>query len=236
MKQSVSGISILVPINSNIEYIEDSLNSIINQTYKNWEIIIGAYNLPNNSLLTDIISKINIDKAHDINVIYIDTNHKATALNKMKENIKYDYVALLENGNKWENNKLELQIPFIGLYDVIGTNYEYFGDNIVKYPLKPSFPINNLSDYNFFIANPIINSSAILKATDAIWNENEELEDYDLWFKLYFSKKSFYNINEILCKYRVFKEVIYDEIYYIKINKLKTKWFNYINSLNVVYT
>jgi hypothetical protein len=234
MSQTISGISILIPINSNIEYLEESLNSIINQTYKKWEIIIGSYELSNDSLITDIISKINIDNTYDIRYVYTDTIKKGGALNNMKTFIKYEHIAILENGDKWENNKIELQIPFIGLYDVIGTNYEYFGENI-RLPLKPLFPINNLAEYNFFIANPIINSSVILKASDAIWDENEQFEDYNLWFKLNFSKKSFYNVNEILCKCRIIKENVYDAIYYYNVNKLKTKWFNYINNINVTY-
>ena len=225
---SISGISILIPIisNSNIEFLEDSLKSVINQSYKNWELIISSYN---NFTIDDIISKINIENIYDIRHIYIKSDNKAYALNTMKSYIKYDHIALLENGTIWDVDKLELQIPFISLYDVVGTNYEYLGDNLNNIS-KKNIPVNNLSDYNFFIANPIINSSVILKARDAIWDENEKLEDYDLWFKLYISKKSFYNISQLLCKCRIYKDNHYND----DTNNLKTKWFNYINNLHIL--
>ena len=34
-------ISILIPLYNGIEFLEDSVNSVINQTYKNWELLIG---------------------------------------------------------------------------------------------------------------------------------------------------------------------------------------------------
>ena len=42
-------ISILIPIYNGIEFFEDSLLSVINQTYKKWELIIGINGHPNNS-------------------------------------------------------------------------------------------------------------------------------------------------------------------------------------------
>jgi len=36
-------ISILMPIYNGIEFIKQSVNSIKNQTYKDWELIIGVF-------------------------------------------------------------------------------------------------------------------------------------------------------------------------------------------------
>jgi len=42
-------ISILMPIYNGIEFIEESVSSILNQTYDQWELIIGVNGHPENS-------------------------------------------------------------------------------------------------------------------------------------------------------------------------------------------
>ncbi len=42
-------ISILIPIYNGIEFIDDSVQSVLNQTYTNWELIIGINGHPENS-------------------------------------------------------------------------------------------------------------------------------------------------------------------------------------------
>ena len=42
-------ISILIPLYNGLEYLEESTNSIINQTYKNWELLIGINGMYNDN-------------------------------------------------------------------------------------------------------------------------------------------------------------------------------------------
>lgn len=42
-------ISILMPIYNGIEFIEESVLSILNQTYDQWELLIGVNGYPENS-------------------------------------------------------------------------------------------------------------------------------------------------------------------------------------------
>ena len=47
-------ISILMPIYNGIEFIEESVSSILQQTYANWELIIGINGHPENSSIYQI--------------------------------------------------------------------------------------------------------------------------------------------------------------------------------------
>ena len=46
---TINGISVLIPLYNGIEFLEESINSVIKQTYKNWETIIGINGYNENS-------------------------------------------------------------------------------------------------------------------------------------------------------------------------------------------
>ena len=47
-------ITILIPIYNGIEYLEESIESVKKQTFKDWELIIGINGHPANSLLNNL--------------------------------------------------------------------------------------------------------------------------------------------------------------------------------------
>ena len=80
-------ISILIPLYNGIEFLEQSLNSVINQTYNEWEVIIGINGHQFNSLIEQKANSIkeNIAKNDNrIRIIYYNTNGKSATLNAMK--------------------------------------------------------------------------------------------------------------------------------------------------------
>lgn len=203
-------ISILIPIYNGIEFFEECLKSILNQTYNDWEIIIGINGYPQNSdvenLAKEIVYKYNSDNKYKILVNYYDTKGKANTLNKMVKDSNYNFIAILDVDDYWLPTKLEEQIHYLNYYDVIGTDCSYFGD----YNGSPDIPMGDLTNFNFFIVNPIICSSVIIKKELAKWNNIFGVEDYDLWLKLFCNKKLFYNVNKKLCMHRVHKQSVYN--------------------------
>ena len=152
-------ISILMPIYNGIEFIEESVSSIINQTYSNWELIIGINGWPPGSEVYQHAKQ--YEKDTRIKVLDLDTSikGKSAALNEMIKYCKYDWISLLDVDDKWLPTKLELQIPFMNDYDVIGTLCQYFGE--LSHSLK--LPTGNITTFDFLIGNPIINSSCLVK-------------------------------------------------------------------------
>ncbi len=191
-------ISILMPIYNGIEFIDESIVSILNQTYNNWELLIGINGHIQNSEVYKIAKKYEINKKIKVFDFY-KIKGKSTTLNELIKFCNYDYVAILDVDDIWIFNKLEIQSTFLNKYDIIGSKCIYFGD---IEGIIPNIPIGNISNYNFSLQNPIINSSSIIKKSLCFWNENG-IEDYDLWLRLRQNNNTFYNCSEILVKHRI---------------------------------
>ena len=191
-------ISILMPIYNGIEFIDESVSSIMQQTYTEWELIIGINGHPANSEVYQKAVKYANEKIHVYDLH--ELKGKSNSLNKMLEFCKYNWVSLLDVDDKWLPEKLERQVPFMMTYDVVGTNCQYFGD----LNCCPQIPLGNISGLNFKQVNPVINSSCLIKKDLCYWDANHDgVEDYDLWLKLWSQKKTFYNVYDILVLHRI---------------------------------
>ena len=193
-------ISILMPIYNGIEFIEESVSSILSQTFEKWELIIGINGHPPNSeiyKIACIFQNIYPDKIKVLDFYHLQG--KSTTLNAMIPYCKYDYVALLDVDDIWIPNKLEIQAVYLDKYDVIGTKCVYFGNlngNI------PDIPIGDLSNVNFLSGNPIINSSVLIRKEYCYWEENG-IEDYELWLRLKSQGRTFFNCSDVLVRHRI---------------------------------
>ena len=191
-------VSILIPIYNGIEYIYQAINSINKQTYTNYEVIIGVNGHNENSDIFKFASKFSDDKIRVIDLHFI--KGKSNALNEMVKLCKYNWIALLDIDDIWLEDKLLIQMNYTNEYDVIGTYCQYFGDR----NNSPKLPVGDISNFNFFEYNPIINSSALIKKELAYWDPSlNALEDYDLWLKLKKQGKKIYNVDCILTLHRI---------------------------------
>jgi len=193
-------ISILMPIYNGIEYINESVMSILCQTYNKWELIIGINGHPPGS------DCLHIAKTYELfnsNITVIDLHNcvgKSNALNEMIKYCKYDWISILDVDDVWLPTKLESQIQFTDAYDVIGTQCRYFGDRTGS----PNIPFGDITKFKFTITNPIINSSCLVKKHLCYWNnEVNGVEDYDLWLRLWKAGHRFYNVQDVQVLHRI---------------------------------
>lgn len=192
-------ITILMPIYNGIEFINDSLSSIIDQTFEEWELIIGVNGHEKSSFTYQFaVEYAKMDEKISVYDLY-ELKGKTDALNKMITFAKYDYIAILDVDDIWLPTKLEKQVPFLDDYDVVGTQCVYF-ENIEN--VSPKIPFGDLTNVDFTKVNPIINSSSITRKELCLW-KGDGLEDYDLWLRLKNQNNKFYNIDEILVKHRI---------------------------------
>jgi glycosyltransferase involved in cell wall biosynthesis len=199
--------SILMPIYNGSEFLPQSVSSVIQQTFQEWELIIAINGYEPNSQIFQMVDNYIKAMGDDrIRVLdYHDCKGKAATLNKMLGECKYSYVAILDVDDIWLPTKLEVQQPFLLKgYDVIGTKCVYFGEmnNII-----PAIPNGDIGNFNFLQVNPLINSSAVIKKELAHWDTTVfGVEDYDLWLRLWREKKRFYNCSEVLVKHRIHRQ------------------------------
>ena len=203
-------ISILIPIYNGIEFIEQSVYSVINQTFTNWELLIGVNGHPKNSDIYKMAKTYETKCVHGkIRVFdFYNIKGKSATLNKMTTFSSYNYIAILDVDDIWIPNKLQIQLPFLKYFDVIGSKCIWFDD---KPGIIPNIPVGDISRFDFTSVNPIINSSSIIRKQFCYWNEDMVgLNDYDMWLRMRKLKRKFYNCPEALVLHRIHNGSFYN--------------------------
>ena len=102
-------VSIIMPSYNTAKYIEESIQSVLNQTYKNWELIIVDDCSTDNT--DEIVSQFN-----DKRIIYLKNEQNSGAAisrNRALREAKGKWIAFLDSDDLWLPEKLERQIQFM---------------------------------------------------------------------------------------------------------------------------
>ena len=202
-------ITILMSVYNNEKYLRESIESILNQTYNNFEFLI--INDASTDSSKDIILSYNdfrirlVDNAENIGL--------SKSLNKGIELAKGEYIARMDADDISLPERLEKQLNFIEQnpgVGVCGTWYKKFGysEKIIKTPEK-SDKIKLL----LFCKNVIGHSTVMIRKEHLTkngikYNENlEKAQDYDLWVRLS-EYTDFYNIPNVYVLYRIHSDQI----------------------------
>lgn len=106
-------VSIIIPVYNGADYIAEAIESAINQTYKNIEVIV-VNDGSNDGGRTEKISKSYGDK---IKYIKKDNGGVSSALNLGIKNMKGEYFSWLSHDDKYKLDKVEKQINLLNQYD-----------------------------------------------------------------------------------------------------------------------
>lgn len=196
--------SVVMPAYNSEKYIAEAIESVIKQTYKNWELIIVN---DASKDATEEIVKIYQEKDRRIKLISLTENQGvANARNTAIQNAKGRYIAFLDADDYWNKEKLQKQIQILQTSnaDITYTAYlmiDEVGQTIKKRNVKE---LLNLKD--LLKENSIIFSSVVCKK-ESIKNKRFKSkwyhEDYVFLLDLVKNEKVFKGINEILIRYRV---------------------------------
>ncbi|MBR5052047.1 MAG: glycosyltransferase family 2 protein [Bacteroidaceae bacterium] len=117
-------VSVIMPSYNGAKYIAASIDSIISQTYKNWELIITDD--CSNDGTQDIIKAYEA-KDNRIRGYYFDKNQGSGATrNKCIEEARGRYLAFCDSDDRWLPEKLEKQIAFMQEHDYAFTYASYY--------------------------------------------------------------------------------------------------------------
>lgn len=198
-------ISILMATYNGEKFIKESIDSILNQTFTEWELLIGFNGTTDNS--KEIVNEYKDSRIRIFD--YSNDKGKAKTLNKLILESKYDWIAIQDDDDVWIENKLEKQIKFIKTYDVIGTMISYVDENL-NFKGEPNleFKHDGIITKSLNGNNQIANTSAIFKKKDALkingWDiKIDGIEDFDFWLRLIKNNKKFINLPEKLVLHRL---------------------------------
>jgi len=198
-------VSILLPTYNGEKYISESIDSIKNQSFQDWELLIGFNGT------TDGTKKI-VEEYSDNRIRSFDYGFdkgKSKTLNKLLKESKYDFICLQDDDDVWDPFKLEKQLPSMEEHDVVGTFINYINEN-GDFVGTPSLSIIHHDICNLSLSgnNQIANTTTMFKKLDTLeiggWKEGiDGMEDYDFWLRLIRMNKKFYNIPEKLVLHRI---------------------------------
>jgi teichuronic acid biosynthesis glycosyltransferase TuaG len=238
-------VSIIMPFYKKKTFFLESLNSALNQTYKNIEIIIIYDDIE----LTDLkyINKI-IKKDNRVRVIKNNYNMGAgLSRNRGISNARGSYIAFLDCDDLWVFNKLEIQINYMKKnkisfsytsYDVVDSKNIFIKSK--KIPKKITFN-DLLSNCDIGLSTVILDKKIINE--ECKFPDLKTKEDYVLWLSIS-QKIDLYGINLPLSKWRKLKDSlsantlqklvdgfsVYNK--YMKFNYFKSIYFLMVLSIN----
>jgi len=217
-------VSIILPNYNSSKTIKETISSILNQTYKNWELIIVDDN--SDKITKSILSK--YKKLNKIKILYLKKNKGAAYCRNLaiKKSKSY-YVAFIDSDDLWQKNKLNLQINFMqkNNYFFTYTNYKTFK---INNPIKKTILAPSKFNFNSFVKNTsIATSTMIVKRSIAgkiKFSNTKICEDY--YYKCQLLKKiaNAYCYPGCLTEYQIRKDSLQSNrirnLYWIwKINK-----------------
>lgn len=207
-------VSIILPCYNVEMYVKDALESLLNQTYQNIEVI--AIDDASIDQTLNIISKI-AEKDTRVKVYSNDQNLKLIdTLNKAVTLCNGEYIARMDADDISFNNRIEEQLFFLeknGDHDVVSTQFYTFKSGSSRKNLYHN-PENNedLKAYLLFrsgICHPAVMMRKTLFTEKKLLFEKEYLhvEDYALWVKASYVTK-LANLSKPLLYYRIHESQI----------------------------
>ena len=165
-------------------YVSESVQSILNQSYTNFELILVNDDTENKNFINKIS---NFDQR--IRLIHNDKNLGAgLSRNKAIVLSKGEYIAFCDSDDLWKKNKLELQLNFMKKFNLnfSFTSYDIIDENnkFIKIRKAPNFvdfkKLRNSCDIGL---STIIAKKNIFKGNKYQFSNLKTKEDYILWLK-----------------------------------------------------
>ena len=213
-------VSVIIPVHNSSKYLSECINSVVNQTYKNIEIIVVDDNSNDSSL-----SIINSYKDKRIKVIKLKKNMGVSiARNKGVIKASGDYICFIDSDDYWYKDKLEKQVKFMENNNYIFTygSYGYLRNNVVvhraKVPRKITYK-EALKNTTIFTSTVMFDMSK-LKKEDLYMPDIRLGQDTSCWWKILRKGITAYGMDEMLVVYRVGNKSLSSN----KIRSIKGTW------------
>jgi glycosyltransferase involved in cell wall biosynthesis len=219
-------ISIITPTFNSASFLEETIESIICQTYTNWELLITDDCSTDSTWLTleDYVKKDSRVKIFKL----ANNSGSGVARNNSIRNASGRFIAFCDSDDQWKPNKLEKQIEFMisNDLDLSYSNYEIVSELGEKIGVIVS---PHEVDYKKMLRNNYIGCLTAIYDTNRLGKvympEIRKRQDWALWLKILKKTPFAMNIQESLAVYRQRNKSISSN----KIDLIKFNWHIYRN-------
>ena len=192
-------ISILLSCyNSNFHYLEEQIESIINQTEKDWELLVY------NDGTVGLKEFIKWYQDQVPNIKYFDEGHKGCvgAFNYLFERAKGEYIAICDHDDIWEDDKLEVEKAYLDSHPEVDCVFgwlRWFGE-------KEKMEAFRISDKDISLAlnfyQPIKNPTAMFRKNRFGLNDCPFDKASDFWYWAKHKDRHYHLIEWVMVNYR----------------------------------
>lgn len=197
---SKSLVSIIVPCFNSAKFLDECLNSVYNQTYSNWEVIIVNDGSTDNT--DSILEKwINIDQRFK----YIKKENSGVAKTRILgiQNSKGKYLLPLDADDYISPTFLEKTVTVLDNdlnIEVVFSDVQLFGVKTEIFKLE-KYSLKYLLQKNCIVSTALFRKETYDKV-GGYCADLRSLEDWDLWISILKNGGEIYKINEVLFYYR----------------------------------
>jgi teichuronic acid biosynthesis glycosyltransferase TuaG len=222
-------VSIITPTYNSEKYIKQMIDSVINQSYKNWELLITDDCSTDNTI--QIVQEF-IKNNNRIKLFRLSKNSGAgISRNYSIKMAQGKYIAFCDSDDLWHPNKLKNQIEFMSKFDLAFsyTNYQIIDNNGIF--LKNVFCPLDLT-YDMIVRNCYIGCLTVMydvsKLGPLFFDKIKKRQDWILWIQILHVISFTKGLNEVLASYRTRNNSISAS----KIKLVKYNWLVYYKFLN----
>ncbi len=196
-------VSIIMPMHNSSRYVVDSIESVLLQSYKFWELIVVDDHSEDNSV--EVVEEY-VKKDSRIRLLHSKNRGAAEARNYALREAKGRWIAFLDSDDLWHHQKLEKQLRFMkdNKYSFTYTNYSQIDENGKERHVLLTGPkkINKTIMYffNFMGCLTVMYDSAVIGIIQV--PNLKKRNDYAIWLKA-IKESNAYLLDENLAQYRV---------------------------------
>ena len=223
-------VTVIIPVYKGASFVADTVHSVLNQTYKNLEVIIIDDKSPDDSVQV-------ISEFKDERIVFIASEKNRNvclSCNLCFKKSHGEYIALIGHDDVWRPDKIERQVRYMEKHKQYGACFTWvnrmFEDNILNtesidddwctiFNCYGHMSAKKLFEHFFFKGNFINAPSALIRKTNlsntSIGNSTIDvnllynpvllqLQDYELWLRMLLSSNCFIMENKMV-NYRIFR-------------------------------
>ncbi|CAE6880862.1 glycosyltransferase family 2 protein [Vibrio alginolyticus] len=199
-------VSIVMPTYNVSEFLEETVNSVINQSYSNWELIV--VDDCSNDDTPELIKKLaEVDSRIRY---YLSSKNQGAGItrNKALSLATGQYIAFLDSDDLWYADKLSQQLSFMAEHNapICHTSYEYIDEKGACFSgrVQASHSVDllsNLKNTEIGTSTAIIDRAIVVEPI--AFKPLRARQDLRLWIDLLGNGHKSFGLNRVLVKYRV---------------------------------
>lgn len=194
-------VSVIMPCYNDGKYIKEAIESVKNQTYSDWELIVIDDGSDDEETVK-IIESIEDDR---ITVLHTEHLRPAGARNYGIKNAKGKYILPVDSDDKIDPTYMEKAVKIIESDEKLGVVYceaDLFGEKSGKWDL-PAYSFEKMVLDNVVFVTALFYREDWEKLGGFNTNMAAGMEDYDFWLGILGLGREIYQIPEILFHYRI---------------------------------